>query len=409
MIENTTHTAVTKKAVLGFFIALVFIGLAAFLYEASGKQPEKAWQVYLINFILFSGIAQGGLVFSTIMHTTGARWSGPLTNLAEAFAGFFPVSFVLFLLMLAGQNYVFPWVNQDLQGKEAWLNVPFLMSRDSIGLLLLYGVGSAYLFHALWLKRSHQRPAGRFRMWLDVLWESAIRSEEQCRRRMNVLAILYMLTFALVLSLLGYDLVMAVDPHWYSTLFGAYTFVKAIYVGLGGLIIIASILHLMPNTGYTLEPSQFHDIGKLFFAFCLVWADFFYCQFVVIWYGNIPEETAFVIERTMAAPWNGLAWGVFIAGFIAPFLILLNRRVKTMPAFMIVLCTVALIAIWLEHYLVTGPAFYRHPESLPLNAVDVAISLGFLGLMGTAVATFLNLFPELVRLAPAAAADEEVA
>ena len=409
MTDNDTHSAVTKKPIFAFFLGLIIIGLAAFLYEATGKHPEKAWQVYLINFLMFSGIAQGGLLFSTLMHTTRARWSGPLANLAEAFAGFFPVSFVLFLLMLAGQHHVFPWTHHDLHGKEVWLNVPFLMSRDAIALLVLYGIGFIYLFHALWLKRSTLPPAGGFRRWLDGLWSRTIHSEDQCRRRMNVLAVLYMLAFALVLSLLGFDLVMAVDPHWYSTLFGAYTFVKAIYVGLGGLIILASVLHLLPNTGYELKENQFHDISKLFFAFCLVWADFFYCQFVVIWYGNISEETTFVIERTMTAPWNGLAWGVFIAGFIAPFLILLNRKVKTIPGFMIVMCSVSITAIWLEHYLVTGPAFYLHTDRLPLNIVDLIISLGFLGLMGAAVAAFLNQFPELVRLKSTVTATEEVA
>jgi Ni/Fe-hydrogenase subunit HybB-like protein len=409
MTDNNTHTAVWKKPAMAFFIGLIIFGLVAFVYEATGKHPEKAWQVYLINFMIFSGIAQGGLLFSTIMHTTGARWSGPLANLSEAFASFFPVSFVLLLLMLLGQHHVFPWTHHDLHGKEVWLNVPFLMTRNAIGLLVLYGIGFAYIFHALWLKQSGPAPKNGFRLWLSGLWETAIRDEAQCRSRMNVLAVLYMLAFALVLSLLGFDLIMAVDPHWYSTLFGAYTFVKAMYVGLGALIILASILHLLPNTGYSLKEKQFHDIGKLYFAFCLLWADFFYCQLVVIWYGNIAEETVFVIERTMNQPWQGMAWGVFIAGFIAPFLILLNRKVKTIPGFMIVMCSVTVTALWFEHYLLTGPAFYHHADRLPLNMVDLIISLGFLGLMGAAVTGALNLFPELVRLAPPVTPDEEVA
>ncbi len=214
---------------------------------------------------------------------------------------------------------------------------------------------------------------------------------------MKVLGVLYILAFTLILSLIGYDLVMSMDPHWYSTLFGAYTFVKAFYVGLGGLIIFASILHLSPEIEFNLAPSQFHDMGKLFFAFCLVWADFFYVQLVVIWYGNISEETAYVIERTMTPPWNGLAWFVFIICFIIPFIILLNKKIKTKPQFMSILCTVVIMGIWLEHLLLIGPALTQHSSSLPLGLADGLIFLGFLGLIVLAVTFFLNLFPEFIR------------
>jgi hypothetical protein len=215
---------------------------------------------------------------------------------------------------------------------------------------------------------------------------------------MTVFGILYILAFAIILSLIGYDLVMGADPHWYSTLFGAYTFVKAFYVGLGGLIILASFLHLNPDVGFKLKPAQFHDVGKLFFAFCLVWADFFYCQLVVIWYGNISEETAYVIERTMGGPWRPLAWFVFIICFILPFIILLNKKVKTKPQFMSILCAVVIMGIWLEHLLLLGPALNHHASSLPLGLADGLIFLGFLSLIALAVMYFLNLFPELLRV-----------
>ncbi|MFH1981515.1 MAG: hypothetical protein ABIL58_06715 [Pseudomonadota bacterium] len=372
------RTPIIGKPAFVVFLVMVIIGLAAFALEVFGGHPGKAWQVYLINFMVFSGIAQGGLVFSAIMHTTRARWSGPLSGVAESFTAFFPVSVALFVIMLAGHAHVLPGLHHDLHGKEVWLNLPFLFTRDLIGLLILYGTGLAYVRAAMALKQGN----------------------EAVRGRVNVLAIVYLMVFALILSLLGYDLIMSVDPHWYSTLFGAYTFVKAIYVGLAGIIITAALLHLSPSVAFSLKPNQFHDIGKLFFAFCLLWADFFYCQLVVIWYGNIPEETSFVIERTMTQPWNALAWGVFIAGFIGPFLILINQRIKTMPKAMIAICSVVLVAIWMEHYLVTGPAFHHHTAHLPLNLTDLFISIGFLGLMAAAVSWGMNTFPDLVRGAP---------
>jgi hypothetical protein len=156
------------------------------------------------------------------------------------------------------------------------------------------------------------------------------------------------------------------------------------------------VVHLRQGTASRLTASHFHDVGKLFLAFCLLWADFFYVQLVVIWYGNIPEESAYIIERVWTQPWRPLAWTVFALGFIAPFLILLNQRVKSRPGFMIALCAVVLGGMWLEHLLLLGPALSRHAPGLPLGVGDVLITLGFLGLMALAVAYFLNLFPETV-------------
>jgi hypothetical protein len=381
------------------WVALVVIGFGTFVYGAVGQEPARAWQAFLINFLLWSAIAQGGLLFSAIMTTTRARWSGPLSGLSEAFAGFFPISIVLFLCLFLGASHVFPWAHgHDLHGKEVWLNIPFLFTRDLVGLVVLYGLGLIYLYHCLLLKAEVGTHSGIFRAIYNALHGTRQRDPQRIQKRKGLFGILYMLAFALVLSLIGYDLVMALDPHWISTLFGAYTFVKAIYLGLGGLIILAAVMHLNPKTNFRVAENQFHDIGKLFFAFCLVWADFFYVQLVVIWYGNIPEETAYVIERVMAIPWRYLAYGIFGVSFVIPFFILLNRKVKTMPLFMLVLCCVIICGLWLEHLLLVGPALSHATHSLPLGVNDVLISLGFLGLMLLAVSRFLTQFPELTRV-----------
>ncbi|MDH4012335.1 MAG: hypothetical protein OEU55_16555, partial [Desulfobacterales bacterium] len=209
------------------------------------------------------------------------------------------------------------------------------------------------------------------------------------------------LAFTLVLSLIGYDLVMSMDPHWVSTLFGGYTFVKAFYVGLGALIILAAIIRIKKGKASGLEPSHFHDIGKLFFAFCLLWADFFYVQLTVIWYGNIPEETHYVIERTVMVPWNTLAWTIFGVCFIIPFVILLNKKVKSKPVFMVILCSVIIIGFWLEHLLLLAPALSHDAHSLSLSVSDGLITVGFFGLMVMALSFFLKRFPDFSRTAEA--------
>ncbi len=380
------------------FYALATVGAVIFVMVVLFDNPARAWQAYLLNFLFFSAIAQGAVLFSALMHTVKARWSGPLADVAESFAAFFPISLILFVILFLGQQYIFPWLHEDLHGKEVWLNVPFMFGRDLAGLCLLYGLGLAFLYHRLYFNLEGRAASGPVARWLIRRWERRQPDEQGMAKRMSVFAILYLLAFALVLSLIGYDLVMATDPHWYSTLFGAYCFIKSVFIGFGALIVLSSLLHLNRNNGYHVSENQFHDIGKLFFAFCLVWADFFYAQFVVIWYGNIPEETAYIIERTMAAPWNVLAWTVFFGCFVAPFLILINRRIKTRPRAMSVICLAVMAGIWLEHYLLLGPAFHHHAHHLPLGWVEVGVGIGFFGLLAAAIAAYFKQFPELLQM-----------
>jgi hypothetical protein len=397
MSENDTKTmGINRSKPPWVFYILVAVGVAAFIFGLTSQHPERAWQAYLINFLLWSAIAQGAVLFSAVMHMTNARWSGPLAGLSESFAAFFPISYILFLVLFLGRVHIFPWLHEDLHGKEVWLNIPFLFTRDCIGLLVLYILGFGYLFNALQLKIDPRQPRSKWRQSIVEAWQRNHLKPEEIKRRMTIWGGLYILAFALVLCLIGFDLVMSMDPHWISTLFGAYHFVKAFFIGLGALIILAAIIRIKQGAASGITASHFHDIGKLFFGFCLLWADFFYVQLMVIYYGNIPEETHYVIVRTMLAPWNKLAWTVFIVCFIGPFFILLNQRIKTKPVLMLTICAVVIIGIWLEHLLLLGPALSHETQAIPLSLSDGLISLGFLGLMAIAIGFFMKVFPETV-------------
>ncbi|MFW6054651.1 MAG: hypothetical protein ACOC9D_02010 [Thermodesulfobacteriota bacterium] len=396
------------KAIPGknlFFPALVAAGSIAFLAGLLGANPERMWLAYLINFLLWSGIAQGAVLFSAVMHLVKARWSGPLSGLAESFAGFFPLSFILFLLLFFGRTHVFPWLGQDLHGKEVWLNIPFLAARDGLGLFALYMAGFIYLFYALQLRLDQERPPSGLRRLLYRGRQKASFSSEVLRQRTTLWAGLYSLAFALVLSLIGFDLVMAANPHWLSTLFGGYTFIKAFYTGLGALIILACVRRLRRGEASGLTQSQFIDIGKLYLAFCLVWADFLYAQLVVIWYGNVPEETSYVITRVSYEPWQTVTWTVFILGFIIPFAVLLNRKVKARPLIMIALCSLTIIAIWLEHLMLLGPALTAESGPLPLGISEILIFLGFFGLVVCSIEFFSRILPENAAINPKQAGE----
>lgn len=398
MTSLRTHNPLIKgRTVIVVPILVALIGLAAFMVQLTGANPDRAWQAYLINFLLWSAVAQGGLLFSMVTHITKARWSKPLQNIAESFVAFFPLSLGLFLLLFLGREYLFPWLHQDLHGKESWLNIPFLFSRDLIGLLVLYGLGMAYVYYALRRRLVATLEEGRLRTFFLRKWTGSESEQRACHGTMTILAVLYILAYTLVLTLIAFDLVMSMEPHWSSTLFGPYYFVKAFYLGLGALIIMAAVFSLVWGEDSGLTPSHFHDIGKLFFAFCMLWADFFYAQLLVIWYGNISEETTFVITRTVILPWKYLAWTVFIVSFLVPFFVLLNRAIKSKPVPMIILCTVVFIGLWLEHLLLLGPALNPRATSLPIGPADGLITLGFLSLLILAVTFFLRVFPVLDR------------
>jgi membrane protease YdiL (CAAX protease family) len=106
----------------------------------------------------------------------------------------------------------------------------------------------------------------------------------------------------------------------------------------------------------------------------------------------------------MMAPWNIIAWTVFIVCFVGPFLTLINKKIKTQPRAMLVICSVVIVGIWLEHNLLLGPAFNQDARGIPLNLVDIFVGLGFLGLMTAGVTAYLREFPQFIR--PAGPAEE---
>jgi len=110
MTEPDTKTMVINKSKTPWvFFILVAIGVAAFIFGLTSQHPERAWQAYLINFLLWSAIAQGAVLFSAVMHMTNARWTGPLSGLSESFTAFFPISYILFLILFLGRAHIFPW------------------------------------------------------------------------------------------------------------------------------------------------------------------------------------------------------------------------------------------------------------------------------------------------------------
>jgi len=184
------------------------------------------------------------------------------------------------------------------------------------------------------------------------------------------------------------------SPHWHSTLFGAYYFVGCFYSALAALAVLSSLSVKSMGLEAFIQGRHLRDLGNLMLAFCMVTGDFFYSQFLVIWYGDLPHETRYVLSRVRENPWDRLAWAVLFIAFAIPFVALLSRSVKTKPALMSTLGITILIGLWLERFLLVVPSIWKE-GTIPLGLMELLITAGYFGIMALCVLLFLRKFPIL--------------
>jgi hypothetical protein len=363
---------VSSRALLG----LVAAGAAAFAVALARGAALRAWEAFLVNLLFWLGVAQGGVIVSASLYLTNARWGGArLYRLAEAFAGFVPVGFVLFWLLLAGRTTLFPWVRHPIPAKAAWLNVPFLFARDGFGLAVMTAL-------TLWFVRLSRRAEA-------TAWAEDGTTLGEPPPAIRRLAPALVLVYAAVYSLLAFDLVMSLSPLWYSTLFGAYFFAGAYWSALATMGLVAAC-------GRERRPAVLHDLGKLVFAFSIFWAYLLWSQYLPIWYAALPEETFFVVPRVHRLPWGALGWSALVLVWLVPFVVLMGRRGKRSPTALGMACGLGLVGMWIERYVLVAPSL--SPRSIPFGWVEALVTAGFAG------AFALSARPGM-RLVPAAAGD----
>lgn len=360
---------------------LFLIGAISFVVGISGQQAQRVWQAYLVNFVFWFGLGAGSILFVAVLNLTHARWGRPLKRLAEAMGAFVPVSFLLFWPVYGGRAHLFSWIHEPVHGKEQWLNVSFFFAREGIAIFLLGAVAAALIFFSV-RADSTQCIGGR------------ATQTEACWKWQRTLSPILGILYALVLTLAAFDLVMSLDPHWYSTLFGGYFFVGSFYTSLAALALLAGWLKGTAPLKAINRKRHFHDLGKLLFGFCMMTGYLFYSQFLVIWYGNLPEETHYVIERTQHPPWVPLAWIILGGCFVLPFFVLLFRRFKMSPRWLMGLSVVILVGMWCERFLLVAPSIWKS-EEMPLGLIELSITAGFLGAMGLTAMVFLMKVPFL--------------
>jgi hypothetical protein len=369
---------------------LALVGLIAFFLGISGAQSQRAWQAYLINFVFWTGLSFGAILFVAVLNMANAQWGRPLKRMAEALGAFSPVSFLLFWILYFGKEEIFHWVRHPLPEKQFWLSPGFMFARNGLGLFFLTALSVALIYYSV---KGDREMTGR----LKGAWEEAPSEESSAGnywRAQRVLSPIIGIAYAFILSLLAFDLIMSLDPHWYSTLFGAYYFMSCFYLALAALYFLSLISLKALGLRETIHPHHLHDLGKLVFAFCIFTGYLFYVQFLVIWYGNLPEETRYVILRVKLTPWEPVAWTALAMIFVIPFVLLLSRKIKMKPLPMMILSGIIMAGMWLERFILVAPSIWKG-QGIPIGLLEVFITAGFFGVMGLSIIFFLRRVPLL--------------
>jgi hypothetical protein len=374
---------------------LAVLGLGTFVILLAGNDPGRAWRSFHINFLFFTGLSLGSIVFAAIQKLSQGVWAGAIVRFSEATVAFLPISLVLFLVLFVGRNYLFPWIAHPTPIRGNWLSTTAVFWRDLVTLLVIFGVATAFVFYDLRPDVAELRGQveGRRRNVFDRIAGDYTGTPEQTarnRRRLGVLAPLLLVTYVYGLSLIAFDLIMSLAPYWVSTLFGAFFFMGAFLNGLAsmGLMMVywRSRLGLQAFVGR----QQFHDLGKLIFGFSVFWAYLMFSQLLVIWYGNLREETSFVFAR-LWGEWRPVSILVLLMVFLIPFWGLIWVKSKTTPFTFALFSGIIVCGIWLERFLLIQPSLTENGPAFGLP--EVAVTAGFVGLFLLAYGSFAMTFP----------------
>jgi len=407
---------------------LAVLGVAAFFYGLS-TDPQTAWLSFHTNFMYFALLGQGGLVISAIFSTVGARWPGPYRRIAEGIGAWVPVSFVLLCVGYFGREYLFEWSREGaVHGKEVWLNDArvYLSDLFVLGVMAIWAM--IFLKTALRPTLGGSRPgATGFAKTMSERWTSGWRGDREERdaadTRLGKMAPPLILFFAVGYSLVVFDQVMSMEQMWFSNLFDAYVLWGGI-LGAMALTLVIGLFHRdAPGFAGEVTDKRMHDIGKLVFGMSIFWMYLFFAQYLVIYYGNLPEETSFLRDRLgpqfvidkgyTAAVWAKAwtdwdfewfrlkeGWGwismiVWACNWIIPFWVLLGEKPKKTPWIAGPVATLILIGFWLERNLLIWPSVIKEDQLAWLGPVQICIALGFSGAFALVFLVYSRVFPSL--------------
>ena len=415
VVAIITRPIPKRLATLSLLLAVV--GFAIFLVGVFTGNA-RAWQAYHINWLFFTTISSAGVAIAAAQRITTARWSRPTVRIIEGFVAWLPVAFVLLVLMLiGGKRAIFPWVTEPptIPEKALWLNPTFFTIRVLVVFALITALSLWFVY------RTVRLDVGVMPEWGSA-WARSIRDRMRAgfgdeRRELHSthsmlgkLAVVLALTFGFGWVVLAWDLSMSLDYHFQSTMYGWQVFMGGWVVALMVQSILVRLWRNALGAEELITERHFHDIGKLCFGFTAFWGYITFAQFLVIWYGNMPEETHFFFLR-MSQPWVKFTVSVAVLMFVVPFFGLLSRAAKIYTPTMTLFALCSIIGLWMQRYVEIYPSIYAASAGehaveagqtaaaatvhLPFGLYEVGVTLGFLGLWGLSYLAFMNAFPRM--------------
>lgn len=348
-------------------MTLIAIGVLTICYGFM-THPDRQWANLLVDNFFFMAIALAGTFFLAVQYVAQAGWSTVIKRVPEATSQFLPFAAIfMIIIFFLGGHTLYHWTHKELYdpasehydkiiaGKSGFLNMPFYITR--MFLYFIIWVGFTYLLR----KESLQED---------------IDGDMKHYKRCLTWGALFVIFFAASSSSSAWDFLMSIDTHWFSTMFGWYTF-AGLFVS--GISVITIFTLYLKSRGYMQEVSNnhLHDLGKFMFAFSVFWTYLWFCQFMLIWYANLPEEVIYFKMR-----WeNGykiLFIGNFFINFIMPFLVLMSRDAKRNRKFLLVACLIIFCGHWMDVFLMVMPGTVGKDWGIGIQ--EIGTFLGFAGL-----------------------------
>lgn len=322
------------------------VGVIAFVAGLLGASDSARFgAAYLVGVLFTTTIAIGALFFVCIQHLTKAGWSVGPRRVMEWLSQGLIASAVLFIPIL--------WMAKDIwhhwMGEHA-LHDP-LLQKKTWYLSQNFFLGRAVVFLVAWALLAY---------WFYKLSrQQDVSGDRKLSERLQAAAPGSIVVLALTITFAGFDWIMSLDPHWYSTMFGVYIFAGGLVGSHAALALIMVRLHRDNLGGGLLNVEHMHDVGKYLLAWVIFWAYIAFSQFMLIYYANIPEETVFFRHRWDHG-WSTVSLVLFVFHFVTPFLLLLSRKAKRTPKMMGLSAVLLLVLHWVDMYWLVMPNFDEH-------------------------------------------------
>ncbi|HZS44445.1 MAG TPA: hypothetical protein VFC63_05040 [Blastocatellia bacterium] len=359
---------------------LFVIGVIALILCAIGAifNFDQFLHSYLMAYVFWIGVALGSLAILMMQHLTGGAWGLLLRRALESATRTLPAMIILFIPLLFGLHRLYIWThsaevaaNPLLQHKHAYLNTPFFIIRAA-GYFVIWILLIALLNR--WSLRQDKTGEPRLALKMQHLSGPGL------------------FILAITLSLALIDWVMSLEPEWYSTMYAviymAGDMLAAFAFTIGVIILLADRKPLSD----VITPDHFRDLGNLILTFVMLWAYTSFAQFLLIWSGNLRDETPWYLSRTMGG-WGWIAGALIVFHFFLPFFMLLGRSNKKNPKRLAVIALIVFFMRLVDVFWLVEPAF--HPGNFHLSWMDIIAPIGIGGIWMALFIWFLKSRPIL--------------